>query len=152
MPLDPGDPAPSFRLTDIATGDVVTRPWEHEPVALVFFKVTCPVCQMVAPKVQALADGGARVVAIGQDPPEKLEAYRERWGQRVPTLSESPPYLVSNAYRITSVPTIFLVGTDGNVQDTVAAWDRTGWNAVATALGAPPVSVEGDGLPSYRPG
>lgn len=152
MPLAPGDPAPRFRLADIATGDVVTEPWADGPLALVFFKVTCPVCQMVAPKVQALADGGARVVAIGQDPPAKLESFRDRWGQRVPTLSESPPYLVSDAYRISSVPTLFLVGADGTVEDAVAAWDRIGWNAVATALGAPAVSADGDGLPSYRPG
>jgi len=152
VPLASGDPAPTFRLTDIATGEVVTEPWAGGPVALVFFKVTCPVCQMVAPKVQALADGGARVVAVGQDPPDRLEAYRSRFGQDVPTLTESPPYLVSDAYRITAVPTLFRIGKDGTIEDTVGAWDRTGWNDVATALGAPPISAAGDGLPPYRPG
>jgi len=152
VPLAEGDPAPAFNLIDIDTGQAVSRPWEDGPLALVFFKVTCPVCQLVAPKVQALAEGGARVVAVGQDPPEKLAAYRDRFGQRVPTLSESPPYPVSNAYRITSVPTVFHIGPEGVFEQAVAAWDRTAWNAVADGLGVPAISADGDGLPPYRPG
>ena len=41
-------------------------PWRAGPVVLAFFKTTCPVCQMAAPKVQALADAGIRVVAVGE--------------------------------------------------------------------------------------
>ena len=53
--LGPGDSAPSFSL------DGVADPWSEGTAVLVFFKVTCPVCQLAAPKVQALADGGGTV-------------------------------------------------------------------------------------------
>ncbi|MGH9155739.1 MAG: peroxiredoxin family protein [Acidimicrobiales bacterium] len=152
MPLAAGDTAPSFTLTDARTGRPVSDPWRGGPVVLAFFKVTCPVCQMVAPTVQAVADGGARVVAVGQDPPDTLAAYAARHGQHVPTLSEPPPYRVSTAYRITAVPTIFLVGDDGVVCHAAGSWDRERWNALAVAAGGRPVSADGDGLPSFRPG
>ncbi len=150
--LSAGDRAPSFTLPDAASGEMVADPWRDRRSVLVFFKVTCPVCHMVAPKVTALADAGVRVVAIGQDPPATLVAYAEDKGQRVPTLSEVAPYPVSSSFGVSSVPTVFDVGPDGVVVDAVGAWDRERWNAVAAAHGAPPVSWEGDGLPPFRPG
>jgi len=67
-----GDSAPSLELPDAATGESVTDPWREGPVVLAFFKTTCPVCQMAAPKVQALAEAGVRVVAVGEDPPREI--------------------------------------------------------------------------------
>lgn len=150
--LSPGDPAPSLALPDAVTGELVTDPWTDGRTVLLFFKVSCPVCHMVAPKVTALADAGVRLVAIGQDPPATLVTYAEAKGQSVPTLSDVAPYPVSSAYGISSVPTLFDVEPDGTVADAVRAWDRERWNAVAAAHGVRPVSDEGDGLPPYRPG
>ena len=155
MPIKAGDRAPSFFLDDIATGEQVHDPWTHggpEATVLAFFKVTCPVCQMAAPKVQAMAAAGARVVAVGEDPPARLVSYAAQFGQRVPTVSEPPPYRVSAAYGVTAVPTLVLIGPDGVVRDVVGGWDREGWNRVAVAAGSTPVSADGDGLPSFRPG
>jgi peroxiredoxin len=148
-----GDVAPSFFLPDIDTGSVVSDPWIDGAVALAFFKVTCPVCQMAAPKVEAMAAAGARVVGVGEDPPGKLATYRASFGQDVPTLSEPPPYRVSDAYGIVSVPSLFLVDADGIIRDAVGAWDRNAWNRLATAAGATkPISTPADGLPAFRPG
>ena len=152
MLLAPGDQAPTFILDDIATGEQVTNPWTGGPTVVAFFKVSCPVCQMVGPIVAALAAGGARVVAIGEDPAPALATYADRFGQRVPTLTEPPPYRVSTAYGVTSVPTIFLVDGNGVVEHSIGAWDRDRWNALAVAAGASAVSAAGDGLPPYRPG
>jgi peroxiredoxin len=152
VPAAPGDRAPTFILPDIVTGENVTNPWTEGEVVLAFFKVTCPVCQMAAPKVQALADAGVRVTAIGEDPQPALAGYAERFGQRVPTVSEPKPYRVSDAYGITVVPTLVLVGDDGTVRDKVVSWDRDRWNALAAAAGAAPISQPGDGLPPFRPG
>lgn len=150
--IRPGDPAPSLCLPDIDAGGTVDDPWRDGPVVLAFFKTTCPVCQMTAPKVRAMAESGARVVAVGQDPRPALVAYRDRFEQLVPTVSETAPYPVSTAYGITAVPTLYLVGTDGVVADAVGGWDRDGWNRVAAAAGGEPVSAAGDGLPPFRPG
>ncbi|MGH9189495.1 MAG: TlpA family protein disulfide reductase [Acidimicrobiales bacterium] len=148
-----GDAAPSFALADIATGSVMSDPWRDGQVALAFFKVTCPVCQMAAPKVSALAASGVWVVGVGEDPPNKLAAYRDRFGQNVPTLSEPPPYRVSDAYGVVSVPSLVLVDQDGTIRDAVGAWDRDAWNRLATEAGATaPISTPADGLPAFRPG
>lgn len=152
MLATPGERAPSFTLPDLATGQPVSDPWTEGRLVLAFFKVTCPVCQMTAPKVQALADGGVPVTAIGQDPAPKLLRYAEKFGQHVPTLSEPPPYRVAAAFGVTAVPTLFVVGSEGLVEDKVGGWDRDGWNRVAAAFGAGPVSKPGDGLPPFRPG
>lgn len=150
--LSAGDRAPSFVLPDAVTGQTVADPWEDGRTVLVFFKVNCPVCHMVAPKVTALAESGVRVLAVGQDPPAKLVTYARDKGQSVPTVSDVAPYPVSSSFGISSVPTLFDVGPDGVVVGAVAAWDRERWNAVAAAHGAPPLSSEGDGLPPFRPG
>jgi peroxiredoxin len=150
--LAPGDRAPSLALPDASTGESVTDPWREGPVLLAFFKATCPVCQMAAPKVQALADSGVRVVAVGEDPPPEIRSYSDRHGQKVTTLSEPDPYPVSDAFGIDTVPTLFLVGEDGTVRDTVVSWDRDAWNRIAEEAGGTAVSDEGDGLPPFRPG
>ena len=150
--LDVGARAPSFTLPDAFTGEPVGDPWAGGATVVAFFKVTCPVCRMVAPKLTALADGGARVLAIGQDRPAALVRYAGEHDQRVPTVSEAAPYGVSSAYGVYSVPSLFVVEPGGVAADAVAGWDRDRWNAVAAAVGAPPVSFEGYVLPVFRPG
>jgi len=150
--LAPGDPAPALDLPDASSGESVTDPWRQGPVVLAFFKTTCPVCQMAAPKVQTLAESGVRVVAVGEDPPPELRSYAERHGQEVTTVSEPAPYPVSDAFGIDTVPTLFLVDEGGTVRDAVVSWDRDAWNRFAAAAGGAPVSDEGDGLPAFRPG
>jgi thiol-disulfide isomerase/thioredoxin len=125
---------------------------------IVFYKVTCPVCQMAAPKIDRLAEiAPGRVVAVGQDPEDRLEAFREEFGIRVPTHPDTAPYPVSEAYGVEVVPTLFLVDR-GEIVDRVESWDRAGFNRIARSLaeraGAEyvPVSEEGDGLPDFRPG
>jgi len=150
--LQPGAVAPPLGLVDIDSDETVTEPWREGPVVLAFFKVTCPVCQMAAPKVAALAAGGARVVAIGEDPSPALHTYRSRYAQDVRTLTEPRPYPASDAYGVTAVPTLFLVDGEGRIADAVGGWDRDGWNRVAVAVGAGPVSTPEDGLAAFRPG
>ena len=127
-------------------------PWRAGPVVLAFFKTTCPVCQMAAPKVQALADAGVRVVAVGEDPPPAIRSYADRYGQKVPTLTEPAPYPASDAFGVDTVPTLFLVDGGGTVRDAVVSWDREGWNRLAQSAGGVTVSDESDGLPPFRPG
>jgi peroxiredoxin len=150
--LVPGDRAARLDLPDAESGESVTDPWSDGPVVLAFFKTTCPVCQMAAPKVQALAESGVRVVAVGEDPPADIRSYTDRYGQKVTTLSEPAPYAVSDAYGLDTVPSLFLVGGDGTVRDAVVSWDRDEWNRFAEAAGGNAVSQEGDGLPPFRPG
>jgi peroxiredoxin len=151
--LSAGDLAPSFSLPNPDGDGTVTDPWTEGPTVVTFFKVSCPVCRMVAPMLTALAEGGVRVFAIGQDPPEALAEFAEHEGQRAPMLTESAPYAVSQAYGLEAVPAIFLVGPDGAILDSVGSWDRDRWNALAAAAGFEgPLSTPDDGLRPFRPG
>ena len=151
--LSAGDKAPSFTLPSVNGGGDVTDPWTEGETVVAFFKVSCPVCKMVAPMLTKLAEGGARVVAIGEDPPDKINAYNEAQSQRVPSLTEPPPYDVSAAYGLEAVPSMFLVGPDGEIQEAIAGWNRDVWNALAARLGvAEPLSTPDDGLRPFRPG
>lgn len=129
------------------------------PRLLAFYKVSCPVCQMAAPTIQTLADRFPDVVVpLGQDPEEKLTAFAGEYGLRQPALPELPPYEVSDAYGVGTVPTLFLVGEDGEVLETLESWSREGYNGIAYRLAEltggeyRPVSEPGDGLPPFRPG
>jgi thiol-disulfide isomerase/thioredoxin len=148
-PIAVGEQAPPIPGVDVAAG----------PSAIVFYKVTCPVCQMAAPKLAALEQAyPGHVHAIGQDPPEKLAAFDREFELGIPPQSDLPPYDVSNAYGIGVVPTVFLIGHGGTVADVVESWDRDGLNRLSRELAEltgsayRAISEPGDGLPPLRPG
>ena len=147
--LKPGSAAPPIPGVDFRAG----------PTALWFYKVTCPVCQMAAPVAQALSDAHpGRFVGIGQDPPERLDAFHRDYGLGFGSLTDLPPYDISDAYGIQVVPTLFVVATDGTIVDSVWSWDRHGYGRVgrelAESLGTSPADLSGvtAGLPVFRPG
>lgn len=127
--------------------------------ALLFYKVTCPTCQMAAPPMDRFERAyPGRIAGIGQDPPEKLAEFSRTYEMTFPSEPDLPPYDVSNAYGIEHVPTLVVVDGDGMVADVVESWDRDGLNRasgrLAGLLGAEPAAVSepGDGLPDFRPG
>ena len=68
------------------------------------------------------------------------------------TLTEPAPYALSESYGLEAVPTVFLVGPDGAIENAIPGWSRDIWNALAESLGAPPLSTPDDGLRPFRPG
>lgn len=151
--LEAGDKAPSFTLPAVGDGQEVSDPWTEGTTVLGFFKASCPVCKMVAPMLTRLAEAGVRVVAVGQDPPETITKFNENEGQRVPALSEADPYPVSESFGLEAVPSIFLIGTDGEILAAIGGWNRDTWNAMAAAAGmTEPLSTPDDGLRPFRPG
>jgi peroxiredoxin len=148
-PRQPGVDAPPIEEIDFSAG----------PTVLFFYKVTCPVCQMAGPPVARFEQAyPGRIKGIGQDPPEKLAEFESAYALGFPSVPDLPPYEVSNAYGIRTVPTTFLVDTDGSILDTVESWDRDGLNRVSKELAAlvgadfAQISEPGDGLPPFRPG
>lgn len=147
-PLSPGSRAPTFPGAEL--GDGVR--------GVLFYKVTCPTCQLAAPVAERLYRAiGDRLVAVAQDPPDRVRGFEASFGTTFPSLTDGEPYEVSNAYGIRTVPTLFLVH-DGRIDDVVESWDRDGWNRLgaklSAAAAAPPeaLSWPGDGLPPFRPG
>jgi hypothetical protein len=114
---------------------------------------------MAAPKIDALARSyPGRVLGVGQDSPDELERFGREFRMDLPAVTDLPPYDVSNAYGIETVPTLFVIDGTGVVADAVVSWDRTGYNRASARLGellgVEPVTVSdsSDGLPPFRPG
>jgi peroxiredoxin len=147
-PLEKGARAPTIPGVELSDG----------PVALFFYKVTCPTCQLAAPVAERLARWHPeRLMGVAQDPPERVEAFAREYRTTFPSVSDREPYDVSNAYGIRTVPTLFVI-EQGAVTEVVESWDREGWNRIAahlaSALGteSETLSTERDGLPPFRPG
>jgi peroxiredoxin len=133
-------------------------PVEADGRAVMFFKVTCPTCQVAAPVAERMSRSfPGRFVGVGQDPREKLDQFAQELGTTFPSVPDEPPYAVSNAFGVRTVPTLFVIAED-RVVEVVESWDREGWNRATARLGAlagvspEAVSWDGDGLPPFRPG
>lgn len=129
------------------------------PHALVFYKVTCPTCQMAAPALDRFERAyPGRMIGVGQDPAGTLERFSDTYDMTFPSLSDETPYIASNAYGIEHVPTIVIVDGEGRVADVVESWDRDGYNRASRTLAellgteAIVISEPSDGLPEFRPG
>jgi peroxiredoxin len=148
-PLAAGSPAPSIPGVDFA----------QAPTVVFFYKVTCPVCQLAAPKVERFQQAyPGRIVGVGQDPAERLESFQQEFGMDFRSVADTEPYELSNAYGTRVVPTAFLVDDSGKIDRAVESWDRDGLNDLSRRLsdltGLPYVVISEptDGLPSFRPG
>ncbi|MEX1047501.1 MAG: TlpA disulfide reductase family protein [Actinomycetota bacterium] len=129
------------------------------PSALFFYKVTCPVCQMAAPYADRFEDAyPGRITGIGQDSQTDLEEFSKTYRLSFPSVADTDPYALSDAYGIEAVPTLFLVGEEGKILDAAESWDREGFNRISRGLADLIrteylfISEEGDGLPAFRPG
>ncbi len=129
------------------------------PHALLFYKVTCPTCQIAAPVLDGFERAyPGRVTGVGQDPPEKLREFSSTYSMSFQSIPDLPPYEASNGYGIEHVPTMVVIDGQGRVADVVESWDRSGYNRLSATLAAllevdpVPISDSMDGLPEFRPG
>jgi peroxiredoxin len=127
----------------------------HGPVVLAFFKISCPTCQLTFPFLQRLADsasGGPQLIAISQDDAPDSREFQQRFGLSMSTLIDAPPgYAASNAYGITSVPSIFTIETDGKIASAVEGFNKSELEKLGRRFGVAPFN-ERDRVPALRPG
>src|SRR5262245_33304881 len=148
MAIDVGLEAPRFPSIEVSG-----------PHALVFYKSTCSTTKLAGPPLARLGDAfpGA-VLGVGQDPQVTIDGFATEHGWTLPQVPDLPPYEVSDAYGITSAPTVVVVDGEGRVAAVVESWDRDGMNGAAAVLAgllgadAPTLSIADDGLPSFKPG
>jgi peroxiredoxin len=159
--LPPGTPAPLFQLPTLA-GDVLalTRELKNGPVLLVFFKISCPTCQFTLPYLEQLFQSvGTRsgkapqIIGISQDDAEGTREFNEYFGVSFPVLldEEATGYAVSNAYRITHVPSWFLVLPEGAVERAETGFHRAELERLGELFGQSPFQP-GERVPAFRPG
>ena len=150
-----GTPAAGFRLATLEGGEATLGGLTADArVLLVFFKISCPVCQLAMPFLERLhASGGLRIYGISQNDAESTREFSEYFKVTFPMLldSEEEGFPASNAYGISSVPTMFLVEPDGAISRVVEGWNRIDMEELGVQAGIG-LFREGDNVPAWKAG
>ena len=153
--LDPGARAPGFRLSRLEGGEATLAELAAGGrVLLVFFKVTCPVCQMTMPFLERMHGSGTLAIcAISQNDARDTCEFNGSFGVTIPTLldSEDEDFPASNAYGIASVPTMFLVEGDGKISRVTEGWSKLDMEALGAAVGMALFRADDD-VPAWKAG
>jgi peroxiredoxin len=130
MALPCGIQAPDFTLTT-TTGKpaVLSDLLKRGPAVLAFFKISCPVCQYAFPFVERMwqvhKSEPVPFLGISQDSLSDTQSFIKQYGITFPVaLDKAPGYIVSNAYKLTNVPTIYLVDREGEIRVSSVGWAR----------------------------
>ncbi len=138
--LNTGVRAPLFALPTVDGADFsLEAALKRGPVALAFFKISCPVCQYTMPFVERLfrAHHGAKatVVGVSQDNLRDTKSFLREYNVSFPVALDDPSrYAVSNAYRLTNVPTLFYVASDGEIEISSVGWSKSDMEAIHRRL------------------
>lgn len=136
---------------------------QRGPVVAAFFKVSCPVCQYTFPFLERLhkvhGDQKVTIVGVSQDDRRNTEAFLNEYGVTFTTLLDDPNgYAVSNAYGLTNVPTVFLIGQDGEIEVSSVGWvknevEEINRKLAAIQKSAPPILFKaGEDVRDFRAG
>lgn len=162
--LDAGVRAPNFELPAVGGQRIsLKEALQKGPVALAFFKVSCPVCQYALPFIERLyrANHGANVTVIGisQDSRKDTQTFLREYGVTfVVALDDPAKYAVSNAYGLTNVPTIFYIDPDGDIEISSVGWSKADLETINQKLAehrqqAPvPLWRKGEDIQNFRAG
>ena len=153
--LDPGSRAPAFHLARLEGGEAtLAELTARGRVLLVFFKVTCPVCQLTMPFLERMhASGTLSICGISQNDAADTREFNTYFGVTFATLldTEETNFPASNAYGISSVPTMFLVEPDGTVSRVIEGWSKMDMEALGAAAGMTLFRPE-DNVPVWKAG
>lgn len=142
---DAGKPAPAFRLKTFDGKAVSLVDYRGKVVLLDFWATFCPPCVQALPELQALhakhASRGFAVVGVTVDDRAALvQKATTRAKVAYPILQATPE--VWNAYKVNALPSLILVGRDGNIIKRYGGEaDKAAMLAdIERALGAPAVA------------
>ena len=153
--LEAGVRAPSFQLKSLDGGKkTLEELLAAGPTLLAFFKVSCPVCQLAFPYIERLAAGSSlQVIAISQDDDSSTQSFNQRFGVTFPTLLDQSKdgYPASNAYGISTVPSLFLVEKDAQISKSFSGFSKRDLEAVGERAGVKPFRPD-DNVPDWKAG
>jgi peroxiredoxin len=155
MALPNGAKAQEFSLTSTTGKPVVlSELTKRGPVVLAFFKVSCPTCQYAFPYFERMSKvhkpEAVSFVGISQNNLADTQAFMKAYGITFPVaIDDSSRYIVSNAYKLTNVPTAYLVDRDGKIQVSSVGWARKDIEEINSKLSMDPAQQP---YPIFKPG
>ena len=137
--LAAGNPAPEFSLKSLDQKEYsLGALLERGPVVAAFFKISCPVCQFTFPFLERLhqyyGSSGVTVLGVSQDDARATKSFASEYGVTFPLVLDSDAYPLSNAYGLTTVPTIFLIESGGKVKVSSTGFDKKDLETIANEL------------------
>jgi peroxiredoxin len=161
--LEAGALAPIFTLTDLDGNARSLKELSGDDLLLlIFYHRGCPTCRLVAPLLghmsRTLQSGRASMWGISQDPEDESAVFATEHGFKMPVLVDEHPYAVSETYRLTNVPTLFLIDGSRTIVKSCVGFSKSDFAEIGAALaqkGQIPASdlfAEYPGLPQFRPG
>jgi peroxiredoxin len=158
-----GNMAPGFSLKGLDGKNYsLSALMESGPVVVAFFKISCPVCQFTFPFLERLykryGGDGVTFLGISQDDARATKNFAGEYGMNFPMLLDEDGYPVSNGYGLTSVPTIFLIDTDGTVKVSCMGFNKKDLETIAAELAKrkkislTPLFNPGENVPANKPG
>ena|ERR1041385_2436752 len=163
--LEAGVQAPEIELQDLDGKKFSLKEARKKgPVVAAFFKVSCPVCQLAFPYLErifkAYANGGKfTFVGVSQDNAADTKAFNRQYGVTFPVLLDpAGKYPASNAYKLTNVPTVFLVSPEGDIEFSSVSWSKADMEqlgrrlAIISDMPAEQIFKTGERVPEYKPG
>jgi peroxiredoxin len=150
-----GEQAPAFQLKSASGGQhSLQQILTQGPALLVFYKVSCPVCQLTAPYLERLgASQTMQIVPISQDDEKATQGFSQRFGVTLPTLLDQAKegYPASNAYGISSVPSLFLVEQDGRISKSFSGFSKRDIEELGARAGVAPFRPD-EKVPEWKAG
>lgn len=153
-----GDEAPGFELPNPEGRLIRFEPRGPGYKFLVFYKNSCPTCQLAMPVFDRLANAARKSVcyAISQDSAAEARDFAATFGISMPQLVDARPHPVSVLYGFMTVPTSMVVDERGRIELFAPAFVKSQL-LEATALLAPgtdPAELYAplEQLPDLKPG
>ena len=134
------------------------------PVVAVFFKVSCPVCHMALPYLDRIfrayeKSGKFTFVGVSQDNAADTQAFNRQFGLTFPMLLDpAGKYPASNAYKLTNVPTTFLVSPEGEIEFSTVSWSKADVEqlnrrlATLSSAATAQIFQPGENVSEFKPG
>jgi peroxiredoxin len=137
--IEAGNVAPAFSLKGLDGKEYSLHSLTQKgPVVAAFFKISCPVCQFTFPFLERLyrryGGDGVAFLGISQDDARDTKGFAKEYGVTFPMALDEKGYPASNAYGLTTVPTIFLIDTDGAVKVCCMGFDKRDLETIASEL------------------
>lgn len=139
--LTPGTAVPAGELEGLGGGSLrLGQVLRKRDLLLVFFKVSCPTCQLALPFLDRLHRQAAEqveVCLVSQDDAAPTAAFIRHFDLQAPAFldREEMGYPISNAFGIHHVPSLFGINSLGVIEAALHGFHRADYAALAARWG-----------------
>jgi peroxiredoxin len=137
--LEIGTEAPPFRLEDLdGKAHSLDELRQGDLLLLVFYHGECPTCGLSMPFIgnleRAVRSERVKIWGVSQDGRNESLKFAQNKGLEMPIHIDADPYCVSQAYGLTSVPTLFLINSRRRIIDQCVGFAKVDFARIADTI------------------